>query len=112
MNKLFATIATLVFTGSVHAASDSQVYHGWASGNPDLSSDVDAVALTSRVPSGPPGSDIYNGFERGNAELSYGSETLAARLGGQPGIGDGSAGMGRGSVSSIYRGFEIGNPDL
>ena len=73
MNKLFATIATLVFTGSVHAASDSQVYHGWASGNPDLSSDVERLDRSTWLAEAGMGrgsvSSIYRGFEIGNPDL-------------------------------------------
>ena len=57
---------------------------------------------------------VYNGFERGNSELSYGSESVAVQLAVQPGIGDSFDRMDRSALfsSSIYNGFEIGNPDL
>lgn len=112
MKKLFATIATVVFSGSIQAASDVEVYHGWAAGNPDLTSDV--VTLRSDVFPASYDVIVYNGFERGNSELSFGSESAAARLATQPGIGDSVDTMARGELRgfSIYNGFEIGNPEL
>ena len=112
MKKLFATIATVVFAGSVHAASDAEVYNGWAAGNPDLSSDV--VTVKSDVSPASYDIVVYNGFERGNSERSYGSESVAVQLAVQPGVGDSFNHMDRRALftSSIYRGFEIGNPDL
>lgn len=112
MRTLFATIATVVFAGSVQAASDSQVYHGWAAGNPDLSSDFGGVSVQSEVSPGSQDSFVYNGFEQGNTELSHGAENIAAQLAVQPGVGDSVETMNRGRLSSIYHGFEVGNPDL
>ena len=112
MKKLIATIATVVFAGSVHAALDSEVYHGWAAGNPDLSSGV--VTVKSDVSPGSYDAIVYNGFQQGNSELSFGSESVAVQLAVQPGIGDSFDTMDRSSLSSssVYNGFEIGNPDL
>ena len=114
MNKLFATIATVIFAGSVYAASDSEVYRGWAAGNPDLSTDLDRVAVPPEVSPGSYDAFVYNGFENGNPELSFGWENVAAELAVQPGIGDRFDSVDRSLLSSfsIYNGFEIGNPDL
>ena len=113
MKKFFATIATVVFAGSVHAASDADVYHGWAAGNPDLSTDVSSL-VQSVVSRGSYEALVYNGFEQGNSELSFESESVAIRLASQPGIGDSMGSLDRISLSgsNIYNGFEVGNPDL
>ena len=114
MKKLFATIAIVVFAGSVHAASDAEVYRGLATDNPDLSTDLDSVVVQSEVSLGSYDAFVYSGFENGNSELSFGSESVAAELAVQPGIGDSFDFLDRSSLSgvSVYNGFEIGNPDL
>ena len=112
MNRLFATIATLAFAGSVQAASDAEVYHGWAVGNSELSTDLDPVVGQMETVPGSLDAFVYNGFERNNSELAVGSESLPAGLAVQPEIGDSFKGRDRGSSFSIYNGFEAGNPDL
>ena len=112
MKKLVTPIATVLFAGTVHAASDAEVYHGWATGNPDLSSDV----VTAKSDPSPYSHDaiVYNGFENGNSELAFGSKSAADQVANQPAIGDSVNTVNRSSLSgfSIYNGFEIGNPEL
>ena len=110
-------IATL-FAGSLQAASDAEVYHGFAAGNPDLSTETQ-TAQNHGSDSGI-GFDalVYNGFELGNPELSTGSRsgssTEVAMIGSQPAIGSSNRGFGSDLFNqrSIYNGFEVGNPDL
>ena len=85
MKQSLATIAAMLFAGSLQAASDVDVYHGFAAGNPDLSSDAHSVRTTD-----------------------------VAMIGAQPTIGSGARGFGSDPFSqrSIYNGFEMGNPDL
>lgn len=104
MKKLATSIAALFFAGSVYAASDAEIYHGFEVGNPDLASDVSTSSNTSGgiVVTD---KDIYHGFEKGNSDLSTGS---------QPGFGDSSryAFQSITTDKDIYHGFEIGNQDL
>ena len=110
MKKVVTIIATVLFAGGIHAASNAEVYHGWAFGNPDLSTDV-STSVGSELSLVSYDASVYNGFEQGNSELSFESKSVAAQLANQPGIGD-SMDRSTVSTSSIYHGFEIGNPDL
>lgn len=115
MKKQFAAIAAIIFAGSVHAASDAVVYHGFERGNPDLSTDWSSVSDPMALSSGDYDAIVYNGFEQGNPELNFGVESVTAPVAVQPGIGDVSGFVVQGSptkLSSIYNGFERGNPDL
>ena len=120
MKQTLVTATALLFAGSLQAASDAEVYHGFAAGNPDISSETQTA---HRRGSGPEiGFDalVYNGFELGNPELASDgpteSSTKTAMVGSQPAIGSGARGFGSGGDPfhrwSIYNGFEIGNPDL
>ena len=69
MKQTLATAVALLFAGSIQAASDAEVYHGFSAGNPDLSSEtqtakkrgVDSVIGFDAL--------VYNGFEVGNPDL-------------------------------------------
>ena len=120
MRQTLATAIALLFAGSLQAASDAEVYHGFAAGNPDLS--TTAYTAQNRSSGSGIGFDafVYNGFEVGNPELSTGgrtgSSTEVAMIGSQPAIGSGTRGFGSDGDPfnqwSIYNGFEVGNPDL
>ncbi len=119
MKQTLATAIALLFAGSIQAASDAEVYHGFAAGNPDLSTETQTAQI--RGSDSKIGFDalVYNGFEVGNPELSSdgpaGSSIEVAMIGSQPAIGGGARGFGSDPFSrqnSIYNGFEVGNPDL
>jgi hypothetical protein len=118
MKQTLATAIALLFAGSIQAASDSEVYHGFAAGNPDLSSETQTAR--NRGSNSAIGFDavVYNGFELGNPELSTdsrsGSATEMAMIGSQPAIGSSSRVFGSDPFNQrgIYNGFEVGNPDL
>lgn len=46
MRQALITITALLFAGSLHAASDVEVYHGFAAGNPELSTDAQSARST------------------------------------------------------------------
>ncbi len=120
MKHTLATAIALLFAGSLQAASDAEVYHGFAAGNSELS--TEAYTAQNRSSDSGIGFDalVYNGFEVGNPELSNdgrtGSSTEVAMIGSKPAIGSGTRGFGGDSGPfqqwSIYNGFEVGNPDL
>ena len=119
MKQTLATAIALLFAGSIQAASDAEIYHGFAAGNPDLSSETQTAqnrGSDSRI-----GFDalVYNGFELGNQELSSDGPTrssteVAVMIGSQPAIGSSNRGFGSDLFNqhSIYNGFEVGNPEL
>ena len=118
MKHTITTAIAMLFAGSLQAASDAEVYHGFAAGNPDLSSEVYSAQR--------PGSDsrvsydalVYHGFELGNPELGTDGQiertAEVAMTGAQPAVGSGDRLFGSDLFSqrSIYNGFEVGNPDL
>jgi hypothetical protein len=118
MKQTLATAIALLFAGSIQAASDVEVYHGFAAGNPDLSAETQTAQI--RGSGSKIGFDalVYNGFELGNPELS--SDSLPRSysevdvIGSQPAIGSSNREFGGELFSqrSIYNGFEVGNPDL
>ena len=85
MKQTLVTITALLFAGSLQAASDVEVYHGFAAGNPELSTDGQSARTTE-----------------------------VAMIAAQPAIGSSVRGFGNDPFSqrSIYNGFEVGNPDL
>lgn len=85
MKQTLVTITALLFAGSLQAASDVEVYHGFAAGNPELSTDGQSARTTE-----------------------------VAMIAAQPAIGSSARGFGNDPFSqrSIYNGFEVGNPDL
>ena len=46
MKQTLVTITALLFAGSLQAASDVEVYHGFAAGNPELSTDGQSARTT------------------------------------------------------------------
>jgi hypothetical protein len=112
MKTTITSLSMLLFVGAVHAASDAEIYHGFAQGNPDLSSDVVTQIPFSleRVSD----NDIYRGFEFGNLDLSTDVVYEPMRMAMAPGIGDSHLGPihNHATENDIYHGFEIGNPDL
>ena len=126
MKKLISSVALVFIAGTANAATDSEVYHGFAKGNPDLETgSAYAITRTAVQPGigsstgmmrtrGLSDNQIYHGFERGNPDLYSGSSQTDYSVASVPGIGSGSA-TGRHSGFShndIYHGFEKGNPDL
>lgn len=107
MKTLCAICTSLVFVGSVSAASDADIYHGFAEGNPDLSTAYKTDAWPTGVQPGVGDRfDLYHGLSDNNPDLypSVGEQSQMAgeRTGGAPQFGD----------SHVYHGFEVGNPDL
>ena len=124
MKKLITPIAAIFFTGVVSAATDAEIYHGFAKDNPDLASDwaydTERSAVQPGIGSGTlalRGSAatahlIYRGFEVDNPDLWSGDSSHHA-VAVTPGIG--SSTHSRHAVfrfEQIYNGFEKGNPDL
>ncbi|MEN8177754.1 MAG: hypothetical protein ABFS39_03960 [Pseudomonadota bacterium] len=124
MKKLMTPIALLVFVGSLNAATDAEIYHGFAKGNPDLETgatyEIARSAVQPGIGSGSDGmrsrvasdNQIYHGFERGNPDLWSGSSGYSVAV--VPGIGSSSHGRRHSTVTGnyIYHGFEKDNPDL
>ena len=124
MKKLITPIAALFFAGAVSAATDAEIYHGFAKDNPDLASDwahdMERNAVQPGIGSGTAdmrgsvASDhlIYRGFEVDNPDLWSGDSSRHA-VAVIPGIG--SSTHSTNAVfrfERIYNGFEKGNPDL
>ena len=98
MKTTIVSLSMLLFVGVVHAASDVEIYHGFAQGNPDLSSDVITQIPSSRHRV--TDIDIYHGFAKGNPDLSSDIVTQIPYS------------RHRVTDNDIYHGFEVGNPDL
>ena len=126
MKKIISSVAILFFAGTINAATDAEIYHGFAKGNPDLehgsSSSMARTAVQPGIGSGSgemrsgrvSDHQIYHGFERGNPDLWTGSARSGYSVATVPGIGSSSK-TGRLSVFSdndIYHGFEKDNLDL
>ena len=124
MKKILIPVAVIFFTGAVNAATDEEVYHGFAKGNSDLATSPAFASTRTAVQPGigagvghsrankATDNDIYRGFERGNPDLSSGSWT-GHSVASVPGIGSSSgSGYSKYSDNDIYRGFEIDNQDL
>ena len=75
MKQTTAILSSILIVGSVHAASDADVYQGWAKGNPDLSTEVPSYQASAAV-AGQPGIgdsvDHYGSWGKGNPELTLG----------------------------------------
>ena len=96
MRKLITAMATILFTASVSASGDVDVYQGFEQGNPDLSNDTGySEGVTARQPGVGDSYDLYHGFADNNPELFWG----------------GSSSLSQSSSPDIYGGFG-GNPDL
>lgn len=112
MKIIITSLSVLLFVGTVNAASDAEIYHGFERGNPDLSSDISSWSQSSMVVT--TDKDIYHGFELGNLDLSTDSVYSPVRTASIPGIGDGNLGPvdNPATDNDIYHGFESDNPDL
>lgn len=124
MKKVLIPIAAILFTGAVNAATDEEIYHGFAKDNLDLSSGPYYGEARSAVQPGVGGgvglsrrneatnNDIYHGFERGNPDLYSGTWTGQSTAA-MPGIGSPSEyGYSKTTDNDIYHGFEKDNLDL
>ncbi len=123
MKKSIIAISALLFTGAAGAASDWEIYRGFAPGNPDLSTGSTYKSVASAVQPGIGSStgtrshspatdyDIYRGFASGNSDLSS-DMAPSLRTANAPGIGEGTGLRGSASNHFIYHGFEKDNPDL
>ncbi len=100
MKKVITSIATLVIAGSVSAANESFIYHGFEENNPDLYSGYSAVETRTAVqpgvgdssdrsrPSMVTISDSYGHWVKGNPDAYSGFSRAGQRTGMHPGIGD------------------------
>lgn len=124
MKVLITPIAAVFFAGAVSAATDAEIYHGFAEGNNDLASDTVYDTQRSAVQPGIGGGTdsmrrsvatdhlIYRGFEVGNNDL-YSGHSASHSMAVMPGIGSPRHSSDAGfSFDDIYHGFEKGNPDL
>ncbi|MDJ0807403.1 MAG: hypothetical protein QNJ78_11270 [Gammaproteobacteria bacterium] len=124
MKKILTPIALMIITGSLNAASDAEIYHGFAKGNPDLEThsgysmtrmaEQPGIGSGRRVmrSRGTSHNPVYQGFESDNPDLYSGLSGHAVAT--IPGIGSSSQAR-RGSRvldHEIYHGFEKDNPDL
>ncbi len=123
MKMLVTSVSTLLFVGSVCAATDAEIYHGFAMGNPDLSTETSTSAAgQAGIGSdsgnyrtvGATSNDIYHGFEMDNADLWSGFSDSRNASASVPGIGTQSGRTRRHAFTDndIYHGFERNNPDL
>ncbi|MBA1445934.1 MAG: hypothetical protein M3H12_17785 [Chromatiales bacterium] len=123
MKRSIIAISALLFAGTAGAASDWEIYRGFAPGNPDLSTGSTYKSVATAVQPGIGSStgtrshspatdyDIYRGFASGNSDLSS-DMAPSLRTANVPGIGLGTGLRGSASNHFIYHGFEKDNPDL
>ena len=108
-------ILPLLFVGTAYAATDAQVYRGFAAGNPELATEYESASVDYGAYAGSFDAYVYHGWQVGNPELSFDQESGVMRTATQQGIGDslaGDRGMTTISNNDIYHGFERGNPEL
>lgn|GEM_PF-4964025 len=123
MKKLITPIVALFFAGGVYAATDAEIYHGFAEGNMDLASDTAYGTQSSAVQpgigsgvgmhhSGDVDHLIYRGFEVNNPDLwSGGSSSRSSAV--MPGIGSSNMpGNDSFRFEDIYHGYATDNMDL
>ena len=102
ITKVFAATVPFVLAGSVGAATDAEIYHGFADGNPDLSTEYGSVSMTTGSQPGVGDSfDTYGAWAKGNPDLYSSIE----------GRSDHSD-RTRPDDFDIYHGIAEGNPDL
>lgn len=99
ITKAITATASLVLVGSVSAATDAEIYHGFADGNPDLSTEFGSGSVTTSVQPGV--GDSYRDWAKGNPDLYSGTGVRSDRT-------------DRTSPADfdIYHGIAEGNPDL
>ena len=125
MKTLFASIATLVFVGSVSASNESFIYHGFEVGNGDL---YGGYSISDHMTAVQPGigdrsdrsrspttraTDSYDHFVMHNEDTYSGEPRSEKRSATRPGIGDSSDRMSRRNLSGndSYSAWVEGNPD-
>ena len=125
MKKLATTIATLAFAGSVSAADESFIYHGFEKNNPDLYGGYLASEAATAVqpgigdrashsrPMSTHFTDSYETYTMKNPDVYSGGLRTERRTATQPGIGDSSERSQRWSLSrsDSYDVWVRGNPD-
>lgn len=94
MKRLIVAVSATLFAVAAGAASDYDIYHGFAEGNSDLSTG-DRLGSMSAVRPGV--GDHYQGIGRANPDLFESSYKSVPRSSGHP---------------DIYNGFDEGNSDL
>ena len=102
LTKLVTATVPLVLAGTAGAATDAEIYHGFADDNPDISTEVESVSTATSVQPGVGDRfDSYRDWAKGNPDLY-------SRVVGRPHHSD------RTSLPDldIYHGFGEGNPDL
>ena len=113
--KTIFKMLPLLCLGTAYAATDVDVYHGFASGNPELATEY-GVSRASAGAFEDFSFDtfVYHGLQADNPELGFDQVHGMTSVATQPSIGDSMAAGGatRFSDHGIYRGFEKGNPDL
>jgi len=102
ITKVVTATASLVLAGSVGAATDAEIYHGFADGNPDISTEVESVSMAAGVQPGV--GDRFGSYR----DWAKGNPDLYSSVDGSPDHGDRTS---SGDLD-IYRGFGEGNPDL
>jgi hypothetical protein len=102
ITKVVTATAPLLLAGSVGAATDAEIYHGFADGNPDISTEIEGVSTATSVQPGVGDRfDSYRDWAKGNPDL-YSS------VGVRPDRSDRTPS----ADLDIYHGFGEGNPDL
>ena len=115
MKIIAKAVLPLLFVGTAYAATDAQVYSGFAVGNPELATEYDSAYSESGRADSVSSFDalVYHGLQAGNSELSFDQDTDMMRTATQPSIGDSLAGDRQVTLpNDIYHGFERGNPEL
>ena len=102
ITKVITATASLVLVGSVSAATDAEIYHGFADGNPDLSTEFGGDSVTTSVQPGVGDSfDSYGDWAKGNPDLYSGKGVRSDRMDRTPP-----------ADFDYYHGIAEGNPDL
>ncbi len=102
ITKVVTATAPLLLAGSVGAATDAEIYHGFAGGNPDISTEVESVSMTTSVQPGV--GDRFGSYR----EWAKGNPDLYSSVGGRQDRSDRTSS----ADLDIYHGFGEGNPDL
>ncbi len=102
ITRAITATASLVLVGTVSAATDAEIYHGFADGNPDLSTEYGSDSVTTSVQPGVGNSfDSYRDWVKGNPDLYSGKGIRSDRTDRTPP-----------ADFDIYHGIAEGNPDL
>ncbi len=102
ISRLVAASAPLFFAGSIGAATDAEIYHGFAAGNPDLATEFRSDSVVSGTQPGVGDSfDSYGDWVEGNPDLYSSVDGGSERSDRTPSV-----------ELDIYPGFGEGNADL